>query len=117
MYEQNAFQQLKKEIIVKKQIILLVGALCCASFGTVYALPRTPDCNAASPECREWRQAVSILNEDAASLNTISGERGMKPRRPIDTKKAMQACIRYLKRDKRLSTTEAEKTCKEELAP
>jgi hypothetical protein len=104
---------------VKKKIIILAGFLCFGSFNTAHALPKQrplPNCSTANAACKEWKQAVTIMNEDSRNLDAAGSERGMKPTRSSANTKAMQACIRYLKSLQLLSTTNAEKACKEEFA-
>lgn len=70
-----------------------------------------PDCNTATPECREWRAAVEMLNRMAVG----GGEGSAKPQRPVDRTKAMQACIRYMQRVQKQTVPQAQKTCTQEL--
>jgi hypothetical protein len=74
---------------------------------------KLPDCNTASAECREWRQAVEMLN----SMGGGGGEATPKPRvqRPVDKNKAMQACVRYMQRVQKLSVQQAQATCAQEI--
>lgn len=56
-----------------------------------------PDCHTASAECREWRQAVEMLNNaGGASMGGYGGERPAKPvKNGPAYLRSVDACVKY----------------------
>ena len=89
---------------------LLTGAVIAANTSGGVALP---NCDTRDATCREWREAVQMLNDaGGASLGGAGGERPDKPTRPGPAYlKSLNACIKHQVSTHKLTQAAARARC------
>lgn len=96
-------------------MMALLGLLAAPSFAARTANGvALPDCDTNNPACKEWRQAVQAMNDDAGNLGAISGERPAKPARPSPAfLKSLDACIKHQVSTHRMTQSGARARCEQ----
>lgn len=99
-----------QQLLMMSALGLLTGNALGANNTTGVALP---NCDTSNPSCREWREAVQMLNDaGGASMGQGGGERPEKPLRPAPAYlKSLNACIKYQMSVNKLPQAQARARC------